>query len=201
MISVLLRGDRSLDKTITVGGVPPANDPNYITDDLWKTIVKFHRSLRLEIPAVDASLTARRLLQTMIERYRMVGSEVFLDEAKHAPVTFTFAVRAKRGYFRSELKQAIDAVLTSDEGGFFEPGRLGFGEYLYASDLIAAIVAVEGVEAACLNRFKRVGSAWPDRTADEFISVADDELILCMNHPIDPTLGTYRLIIDGGELA
>ncbi len=109
-------------------------------------------------------------------------------------------MRVKRGYFRSELKQAIAQVFSSDQGGFFEPGRLGFGEDLFASDIIEAAMAVEGVEVACLNRFKRVGP-WPDRTAAGVIEIADDEFALCLNRRGEPEKGTWRLVVNAGEVA
>jgi hypothetical protein len=130
----------------------------------------------------------------------MVGSEVFLETAKEVPITFVLSIRAKRGYFRSELKQALHQVFTSDQGGFFEPGRLGFGEDLFASDIIEAAMAIEGVEVACLNRFKRVG-AWPDRAAAGVIEIADDEFVLCENNSAAPENGTYRITIHAGEVS
>ena len=91
-------------------------------------------------------------------------------------------------------------MFTSDEGGFFEPGRLGFGEDLFASDIIEAAMAVEGVEVACLNRFKRVG-AYPDRSTAGVIEIAEDEFVLCENNPIKPENGTYRITVNAGEIA
>jgi hypothetical protein len=198
MVATLLAGDRALDKPLSVGGPPPPNDPNHISDELWKKIADFHRLAHLELPPIDAELTARRLLRAVIERYRMVGSEVVLDSAKAVPVTFTFSVRPKRNYAGSELKQALDSLLNAGEGGFFAPGRLGFGEDLFASTLINAVMAVEGVETVCLNRFKRVGNVYPDRVAAGFIAIADDEFVECMNLHMDPARGTYRILIDAG---
>ena len=109
-------------------------------------------------------------------------------------------MRAKPGYFRSEMRQALADVFSADEGGFFEPGRLDFGEDLFASDIIDAAMAVEGVAVACLNRFKRVGSGWPDRSAEGFIPVADDEYVRCLNRRGAPETGYFRLIVNGGEV-
>jgi hypothetical protein len=130
----------------------------------------------------------------------MIGTEVFVETAKPAPITFTLSVRARAGYFRSELQQSLADVFAADEGGFFEPGRLDFGEDLYASDMIDAAMAVEGVAVACLNRFKRVGSGWPDRTAEEFIPIAEDEYVRCLNVRGQPDKGYFRIIVNGGEV-
>lgn len=200
LVAALLENDLDLDKELHLVAGPAGETPSELDEALWQEIVEFHRIERLALPPVNLTLTARRLLRLMIEQYRMVGSEVFLETAKSAPITFAFSIRVKKGYFRSELKQALDQLFTSDQGGFFEPGRLGFGEDLFASDLIEAAMTVEGVEVACLNRLKRVG-AYPDRTAAGVIEIADDEFVLCRNDHTKPSEGTYRITVNAGESA
>lgn len=199
LIAALLEDNLGLDDPLHIGADPADGNPSELDEALWDEIETYHRIERLPLPAVNGSLTARRLLRVMIEQNRMVGSEVFLETAKSAPVTFVLSVRAKKGFFRSELKQALDQEFTSDQGGFFEPGRLGFGEDLFASDIIERAMTVEGVEVACLNRFKRVG-AYPDRTAAGVIEIADDEFALCRNDRAMPSEGTYRITVNAGEV-
>lgn len=199
LIAALLEDNLGLDDPLHIGADPADGNPSELDEALWHEIETYHRIERLPLPAVNGSLTARRLLRVMIEQNRMVGSEVFLETAKSAPVTFVLSVRAKKGFFRSELKQALDQEFTSDQGGFFEPGRLGFGEDLFASDIIERAMTVEGVEVACLNRFKRVGP-YPDRTAAGVIEIADDEFALCRNDRAMPSEGTYRITVNAGEV-
>lgn len=200
LIATLLEDNRGLDDPLHIGAVSAEGIPSEMNAALWKDIQDFHRIERLALPPVNNTLTCRRLLRVMLEQYRMVGSEVFLETAKAAPVTFVLSVRVKRGYFRSELKQALHQLFTSEQGGFFEPGRLGFGEDLYASDIIEAAMAIEGVEVACLNRFKRVG-AWPDRAVAGLIAIASDEFVLCVNDRKNPSNGTFRITVNAGEIA
>lgn len=192
--------DKSLDVKLHVVDPPVNGIPSEVDAELWNVIVEFHRIERLALPPVNNKLTARRLLRVMIEQNRMVGSEVFLESAKAASISFALSIRGKKGYFRSELKQALNQVFSSDQGGFFEPGQHGFGEDLFASDIIEATMAVEGVEVACLNRFKRVG-AYPDRTAAGVIEIAEDEFALCANERTRPENGTYRIIVNAGEIS
>ena len=200
LVSALLEDDRGLDDSLHLGPPPaPGGRPSELPTSLWQQIVDHHRQERLPLPAITESLTPRHLLRVLVERYRMVGSEVFLEAARSAPITFTLSVRAKRGYFRSELRQALEQAFSSDQDGFFEPGRLGFGDDVFASDLIEQAMTVEGVEVACLNRFKRVGG-YPDRIADGVIEIADDEFALCMNDRARPQDGSFRLIVNGGEV-
>lgn len=198
LIAALLAGDRALDAPLHGG--PPTAEPDGLPSGLWQAVAAFHRENGLPLTPVTDRLTARGLLRPVIEGWRMLGSEVFLETARAIPITFTLAVRGKPGFFRSELRQALAAVFSSDVGGFFEPGRLGFGEDLYASDIIEAAMGVEGVAVACLNRFKRLGDGYPDRTEAGFIPVPDDGFALCLNRRAEPARGFFTLGVDAGEL-
>jgi hypothetical protein len=179
----------------------PADVPSEMDDEQWRAVETYHRVQNLgELPPVTEDLTARQILRVVIEQNRMLGTEVFLEQAKKAAVTFVLSVRARKGFFRSELKQALHQRFVADKGGFFEPGGLGFGEDLFASDIIEAAMEVEGVAIACLNQFKRVG-AYPDRTAAGVIEIADDEFAMCANDSLTPEKGTYRIVVNAGELS
>ncbi|WP_147127622.1 hypothetical protein [Shimia ponticola] len=199
MIAALLFGDVGLDKSLHDAESDSAH-PSALSPELWADIQDFHAARGLDLPPVNAGLTGRRILRGMIEQYRMIGSEVFLETARAASVSIVLSVRAKPGYFRSELRHALEQVFTADQGGFFEPGRLRFGEGLYASDIIEAAMQVEGVAVACLNLFKRVGSAFPDQTSEGVIPVEADEFIRCQNAPRNPAQGTIRITVNGGEV-
>lgn len=205
LISVLLEDDLDLDGGLfdpaTAPPLPPgtAEVPNLMRAALWDEVVAYHRSLGLALPPVNAQLSGRRILRSLVEDYRMIGTEVFLEGARAAAITVTLSVRAKPGYFRSELRQALGQVFTADQGGFFEPGRLGFGETLYASDIIEAAIQVEGVAVACLNLFRRTGKGFEDRTGDGFITCDTDEFILCLNDRRRPARGSLRIVVNGGE--
>lgn len=196
LVSALLEGDRGLDEALP----GPVGEDAAEAELLWRQIEDFHHEQNLPLPENDGALTARQLLRILIERRRMIGSEVFLEKAQPAAITFTLSVRARQGYFQTETRQALAEVFSSEDGGFFEPGRLDFGEDLFASDIIEAAMAVEGVAVACLNRFKRVGSGWPDRVVEGFIPIDDREYVRCLNRRGQPESGYFRLIVNGGEL-
>lgn len=190
LVSVLLDAARTLDAPH--GALP-------FSTELWEEIAHHHRSESLPLPALDAGLTARTLLRHLIERRRMIGSEVFLENATRVPITFSLSIRARPGYFRSELHDSLSDAFSADAGGMMEPGRLAFGEDVYASDIIEVAMAVEGVETACLNRFKRIGNAYADQTDSGVIAIGDDEVAVCLNQPGAPDQGTFDLTITGGE--
>lgn len=207
LISVLLEDDTDLDAPLhNPATAPPlmageAPIPNLIRRALWDEITAWHRSRGLALPPVDARLTGRAILRGLVEPSRMIGSEVFLEGARAASINVSLSIRAKPGYFRSELRQALAQVFTADQGGFFEPGRLGFGEPLYASDIIEAATQVEGVAVACLNLFRRSVAGAEDQSADGLILVAEDEYIRCLSDRTRPERGTLRITVNAGEAA
>lgn len=192
LIAILPEAGHELD-TPLFGG------PGTIAPELWREVLQFHSDLRLPLRAPEDQPTPREILRTLIERYRMVGSELFLENAKPAPITFTLSVRLKPGYFRSEMRHAITALLSAEQGGFFEPGHYGFGQDIFASDIFDVVMALDGLESACLNRFKRVGTNWPDRAGDGIIPMGEHEYVQCENDRAQPDAGHYRLVLHGGE--
>ncbi len=197
MVSVLLADDIDLDAPLHAGG--PAAAPSDLRAGLWDQVVAWHGTEGLPLPPVTGALTGRAILRPLVEARRLIGTEVLLAQARAASVAVTLSIRARPGYFRSELRQALAEVFSSDEGGFFEPGRLRFGEALYASDIVEAAMGVEGVAVACLNQLRRVGPDFPDLTAEGVIPVAPDEYIRCMSDRRLPEEGWIRIVINEGE--
>ena len=199
LLSVLLEEDKDLDGALDDGAVAEPEFPSNLRRELWDEVVRYHKERRLPLPPIGPGLTPRNILRGVIEEYRMIGTEVFLEPAKSAAINITLSVRARPGYFRSELKQALAQVFSADQGGFFELGRLDFGEPLYASDVIEAAMTVEGVAVACLNLFRRVGRGFEDQSGDGLIEVAPDEFIECRSVRASPESGMLRIVVNGGE--
>ncbi|MEP3346269.1 MAG: hypothetical protein ABJN34_00140 [Litoreibacter sp.] len=199
LIASLLEDGVDMDAALHDGPLN-APRPNKLRAELWDQIVAYHSNRNLALPRVGPQLTGRAILRVLIEAYRMIGSEVFLEPARPAPINVTLSIRAKPGFFRSELRQAVAEVFTSDQGGFFEPGRFGFGETVYASDIIETAMQIEGVAVACLNRFRRVGSGFADRSGEGFIPIDIDSYALCESDPHTPEQGVLRITVQGGEV-
>lgn len=198
LVSTVQTNDYALDAVLILGDT---GDENGISNDLWRQVQDHHAQRGLPLPDIETSqVTPRRVLRPLIDAYRMIGTEVFLERAKPAPVAIILSVRAKPGYFRTEMRQALAQVFASDRGGYFEPGAHGFGEALYASDIIEAAMQVEGVAVACLNGFRRLGRGFADSTKAGVIHVADDEYIQCLNERGNPDGGRIEITVNGGEL-
>lgn len=199
LVSTVQTNNYGLDDVLILGA--DGTNENGISNDLWAQVQTHHSRLGLPLPDITAAqVTPRGVLRPLIDTYRMIGTEVFLEAAKPAPVAIILSVRAKSGYFRTEMRQALAQVFSSERGGYFEPGRHGFGEALYASDIIEAAMQVEGVAVACLNGFRRLGRGFVDSTEAGVIEIADDEFIQCLNERGNPDGGRIEITVNGGEL-
>jgi len=170
-------------------------------DDLKLEIGNFHERVGLSAPDLDVtpSPSVRMIVRPYIDAFRMAGQEVVLEDPIYVGIYMSLSVRLASSFFQSEMRHAITQVLGHGPSGFFEPGRHGFGEDLYASDVIAALMALEGIEQVCLNSFKRIGGQNPDRAEAGFISLDGLEVAVCNNESGQPEMGYYRLTLHGGR--
>jgi len=168
-------------------------------EDIQQQVDRFHDERALGRPPWEAQPTVRTILQPFLNAYRMVGQEVVLEDAVFVPVSMAFSLRVASNYFRSEIVREVGKVLGTRPGGFFEPGRLQFGEDLHVSDFLQILMAQNGIEHVCVNRFKRLGSQFPDQATSGRIVLAGSEIAICNNNPSEPEHGYYRLTLHGGR--
>jgi len=178
------------------------------SEELKSKIVNFHERVGLtpppnlkssSSPSDSSQPSIRMILRPYIDAFRMAGQEVVLQDPLYIGIYMSMSVRVASNFFQSEMRHAITQKLGHGPAGFFEPGRLGFGEDLYASDVIEALMSLDGIEHVCLNRFKRIGSQFPDRTGAGFISLDGLEVAVCNNEADEPEMGYYRLKLHGGR--
>ena len=143
--------------------------------------------------------TNRMVLRPYLDAYRMAGQEVILQDAVPIGIILHFSINVASNYFQSEVKRAVEIALSSKPGGFFEPGRLRFGEDLHASDFFQVLMNLDGVENICLNRFKRVGKQNEDPSNVDTITLDGLEIAVCDNNPEHPERGYYHLVLLGGR--
>lgn len=161
-----------------------------------REIAAYHE--RFGLPEPDwalSGITARGILRPYVEHLRQVGTEVVLDDVVEVPVMVALSIEVATAYWRTEVVEAVRSCLGSGPHGFFRPGRFAIGEDLHTSDLLEEVATIDGVASICVNRFKRRGDRFPDRTADGFIPIDDLEV---------PTLGPgdsgLRLTTHGGRV-
>lgn len=196
LAAVLLVKFLNLDEVLVLGG---SGIPVKFGEKLWREIEAFHAANGLPLPAARPGLTPRGIVAPFVESRRMAGTEVILTDTRTVPLSIALSVKAKLGYFGSELRDALNQAFSSDDGGFFESGNLGFGDDVNASDLIERAIAVEGAEVACLTVFKRMGGQYPNRADATTIAIADDEIAVCANEKSNAKMGRMLITVHGGN--
>ena len=170
-----------------------------LNDAVWAETVAFHAERGLALPARALRPSVRSVLYPYLEDWRMVGQEVVLERAVEVGIVLGLAIQVDPDYFQSELRRAVERALGTGPGGFFAPGRLRFGEDLWASDLYQVLMALDGVQNVCINRFKRLGDRYPDESASGRIALEGLEIAVCDNLPNRPQRGFYTLRLNGGR--
>jgi len=173
--------------------------PGLYSDDIWEETRIFHAERNLFLAERSAQPSVRSVLHAYLRDYRMVGQEVVLEEALEVGIVMNLSIQVDADYFQSEVRVAVERALGTGPGGFFEPGRLRFGEDLWASDLYQVLMALDGVDNVCLNRFKRLGERFPDQTATGRIVLEGLEVAVCDNNQKQPQRGYYTLRLQGGR--
>ena len=196
-VAVILRNNIDLDQSITaaaLGGIEALTA-------LQKEVNDFNEARGLETPAWSPDINARSILRPYLDAYRMTGQEVFLHDAEPVGINISLSVQVAGNYFQSEIRRAVLEALGTGLDGFFEPGRLQFGEDLHVSDIAETVMALDGVEALCLNRFKRVGTRYADQSdaPDGRIQLEGLEIAVCDNNPQRPERGLIRVVLHGGR--
>ena len=166
---------------------------------LQNEVDTFYRQIDIETPNWSVEPTPRTVIRPYLDTYRMAAQEVFLVDAEPVGINITLSVRIAENYFQSEVRHVVLATLGNELGGFFEAGRLRFGQDLYGSDIIEAVMALDGVRVVCLNRFKRVGKRYPDQADFGRIKLDGLEIAVCDNNPQKPQRGILRLTLHGGQ--
>ena len=164
-------------------------------------VADFHKTHGLYFPDIDSwsSPSFRTILRTYLDRYRMIGQEVWLQDANYVGIVMSISITLKQDYFQSEVRRVTEQALGRGPGGFFEPGRLRFGEDVYASDIHQTLMQLDGVENVCLNRFKRFGPQYADQAASGLISMRGKEIATCDNKSGEPQRGYFDLKLIGGR--
>jgi len=200
-LAVIAWGNMKLDPD------PDGTPPIKYSEELKGEIVNFHEGIGLTPPpnlkpssSPSSQPSIRMILRPYIDAFRMAGQEVVLQDPVYIGIYMSLSIKVASNFYQSEMRHAITQVLSHGPAGFFEPGRFGFGEDLYASDVIEALMALDGIEHVCLNRFKRIGSQYPDRAEAGFISLDGLEVAVCNNEAGEPEMGYYLLKLHGGRL-
>jgi hypothetical protein len=140
-------------------------------------------------------------LRAFIERYRMAGHDVEIDAPISVPLDIEMHVCARPGYFPADVEERLLDVFSAGKlpdgtTGFFHPDRFTFGQPVYLSAVIAAAMAVPGVEYVTPLRFQRLGRPATGEITSGRIPIARLEIARLDNDPNAPENGRLRMDVD-----
>ncbi|MFU8874984.1 putative baseplate assembly protein [Micromonospora sp. SL4-19] len=165
----------------------------------WQTVV-IHLD-RQGGAAVDEAF--RHGLLAHLERYRLAGFDVAVRPARAVPLDVELAICAAPAEIRSDVGRRIRAALSpfgsGSTPGFFHPDRFTFGTPLYLSALLAAVMAVPGVQSVTPVVFQLFGRTAQDEIALGVIRPAATEVLELRDDPNLPERGRLRITMRGGR--
>ena len=144
----------------------------------------------------------------LLRPYRRIGHDLAVTPARYVPLRLEMVVCVKPGYLRGHVKAALldlfsSRALPDGRLGLFHPDNLSFGNPIYLSKLLAAVMQVEGVETAYLDHIRRLDV--PGDREDEqarqtgVLPLAPFEVPRLDNDPAQPENGTLVLTLKGGR--
>ncbi|HSL83183.1 MAG TPA: putative baseplate assembly protein [Thermoanaerobaculia bacterium] len=150
-------------------------------------------------------------LMGFLERFRVAGQDLEIQPPRFVPLDLGLTVCVRPGFFRSDVREAVLEVLGNRDlpgggRGLFHPDELTFGQPVFLSRIVAAVMEVPGVawvdtdgSGGKPNRFQRWGR--PDR--GEFAAGRIDleplEIARLDNDPSEPEHGRVELFMEGGR--
>jgi hypothetical protein len=148
----------------------------------------------------DLNAKLRTSVEHRLERYRRMGHDLSVGSARIVPIRLVLDLCVKPDYLRAHVARAVLDVLSSrvlpgGKLGFFHPDRLTFGEAVYVSRIIAAVMTVDGVtevHVVALERLAHERQKNPDIDKGLLV-LASNEIARLDNDPAMPENGILTL--------
>lgn len=146
----------------------------------------------------------RRERQGAMYRYRRIGHDLAITEARYVPLDIKFEVCVAPHYLRGHVEAALrevfsNRVAANGRRGFFHPDNLTFGNGIYLSSLVAAAQTVEGVASVGVTKLQRLFESANGEIANGILPLAKNEIARLDNNPNFPERGKLTLILKGGR--
>jgi predicted phage baseplate assembly protein len=157
-------------------------------------------------PTATITTTVVKETTSGLNLLRMMGTDLAVEGAELVGLRIEMDICVDPDHFQGDVFEALMHVFISGDRCNGQPGLLNaanftFGETVYASPLIAAAQAVEGVLAATLTVFARMDApvGTPDGVATGYLTIGRLEIPRCDNDPNHLDHGIFVLHMDGGK--
>jgi hypothetical protein len=154
------------------------------------------------LPVLDDPRFLRKV-RAHIERYRLAGYDLEINDPVYVPLDLALEVCVAPGHFRSDVKRSVLEALGRRElvrggRGFFHPDNFSFGDPVWLSQLYGAAMGVEGVSSVEIQRFQRWGEDPRGEIDAGVLETASLEIVRLENDPSRPGNGRLELDMVGG---
>ena len=137
---------------------------------------------------------------------RRIGHELWVRPPRYRALVVALNVDIGPDVVRADVTAALTALLGSGQQadgtpGLFNPQRMGFGQPVYASPIVAAAQDVPGVDAVVLTRFAFLGPPGEPVSAriPERLRLHPSEIARLDNDPEAPEHGYAVINLRGGR--
>jgi len=146
----------------------------------------------------------RKHLVECLDKFRMAGHDLHLEEPTFVPLDVEMAVCVKRDYFISHVESELRDVFSNralPDGrlGVFHPDRFTFGQPVFLSALYAAAQEVDGVDSVEITRFQRQGLDSTQAIDLGRLDLGTLEIARLDNDPNFRENGVFTLVVRGGR--
>ena len=151
-------------------------------------------------------LSAQLLKETLarLNLLRMMGTDLAVEGAVIVGLRIVMKICVAPDHFAGDVYAALMKVFIagnqcSGQPGLLNAANFSFGETVYASPLVAAAQAIDGVVAATLVTFTRMDNPSVDGVAAGYITLGRLEIPRCDNDPNHLDRGVFQLQMEGGK--
>jgi hypothetical protein len=157
---------------------------------------------------IDSALESG--LTKHVSPYQLAGYDLQVEPPIYVPLLIAFTVCVAPGHLQTSVEQALyqafsSGVQPNGQNGFFNPANFSFGKTLYLSQVVAAAMALPGVQwinthdtGAHQSLFQRWGRAAAGELQAGEIAFAATEIPQLSNDPNHPENGIITFFMEGG---
>lgn len=145
----------------------------------------------------------KEILYKHMERYRMAGFDLELQDPVYVPLDIELNICVKPGYFKSDVIEMLLKVFSSYDWapakrGFFHPDNFTFAQPVYLSRIYETAMKVQGVSFVEVNKFQRWGKAANYEIENGLLKTGQVEIVRLDNDPNFPENGKIEFVMKGG---
>jgi hypothetical protein len=130
---------------------------------------------------------------------RRIGHDLDMAAAKIVPLRLKLEICVAPHHSRGHVRAALLDAFGAGRTGFFHADRLRFGDDVYVSQIVAAAMAVEGVETATVKELRRLNRTDEGALESGRLAIGPYEIARLDNDPNFPENGQLELSVGGGR--